>query len=213
MFEEFSTPPTDRFFEDYTAGATYLCGSFSITEDEIIAFANLYDPQVMHTDRDLAAKGPFGEIIASGWHTGARAMRLFVENFLPHNGLAAPGMDELRWPRPVRPGDTLTLQVTVEQARRSRTKPDRGLVQTLLQLLNQDGDVVMSMKTHEPRSRARARVTELWADPHEALPIGQDASAGDTATPAIPCWWNTRSAAPDPDGRSGKSRALRRPPR
>jgi acyl dehydratase len=146
MFMEFPTAPTDRCFEDYTVSATYVCGSFTVTEDEIIQFASMYDPQAMHIDRDLAARGPFGEVIASGWHTVARTMRLVVENFLPRNGLAAPGIDELRWPRPVRPGDTLTLHATVEQARRSRTKPDRGLIHSLLEVLNQDGEVVMSMK-------------------------------------------------------------------
>ncbi|HEX2941264.1 MAG TPA: MaoC family dehydratase, partial [Rhodopila sp.] len=142
----FSTPPTDRYFEDYTQGATYDCGSFSVTEDEIIAFAREYDPQMMHVDRALAAEGPFGQVIASGWHTMARAMRLLVDNFLPFNGLPAPGIDELRWPKPVRPGDTLTLFATIEQARRSRTRPDRGLIHTLLELKNQDGDVVLSLK-------------------------------------------------------------------
>jgi acyl dehydratase len=146
MFHSFPTPPTDRAFEDYIPGATYVCGSFTMTEDEIIQFASLYDPQMMHIDRDLAAKGPFGVVIASGWHTIAKTMRLLVDNFLPHNGLAAPGIDEVRWPRPVRPGDTLTLHVTVQEARRSRSKPDRGLVHTVLELLNQDGDVVLSLK-------------------------------------------------------------------
>jgi acyl dehydratase len=146
MFNDFPTPPADRFFEDYTVGATYLCGSFTVTEDEIIRFARLYDPQLMHVDRERAAAGPFGGIIASGWHTVAQAMRLVVDNFLPHDGLAAPGIDELRWPRPVRPGDTLTLHATVQDARRSRTKPDRGLIHSLLEVLNQDGEVVMSMK-------------------------------------------------------------------
>lgn len=154
MFEVFSTAPTDRFFEDYRVGVTYVCGTFTLTEDEIIRFASQYDPQMMHIDRDLAAKGPFGEIIASGWHTVGRAMRLVVENFLPHNGLAAPGIDELRWPRPVRPGDVLTLHATIEQARRSRTKPDRGLLHTLLELVNQDGEVVMTMK---PMNLVRVR--------------------------------------------------------
>jgi acyl dehydratase len=146
MFEVFPTPPSDRFFEDYTVGATYNCGSFTVTEGEIIQFASQYDPQMMHIDRKLAADGPFGGVIASGWHTVACAMRLVVDNYLPHNGLAAPGIDELRWPRPVRPGDTLTLHATVQEARRSRTRPDRGLVHTLLELLNQNGEVVMSMK-------------------------------------------------------------------
>jgi acyl dehydratase len=154
MFEVFSTAPDDRFFEDYRVGATYVCGSFTITEDEIIAFARQYDPQAMHVDRQLAAEGPFGEVIASGWHTVARTMRLLADNFLPHNGLAAPGVDELRWLRPVRPGDTLTLHVTVQQAKRSRSKPDRGLVHTLLEVLNQNGEVVMSFR---PMNLVRVR--------------------------------------------------------
>ncbi|MGD0106195.1 MAG: MaoC family dehydratase [Rhodopila sp.] len=146
MLTAFPATSTDRFFEDYTVGDTYVCGSFSVTEDEIIQFARLYDPQMMHMDRALAAKGPFGEVIASGWHTVARTMRLLVDNFLPHDGLAAPGIDELRWALPVRPGDTLTVHATVQQARRSRSKPDRGLLNVLLEVLNQNGEVVMSMK-------------------------------------------------------------------
>jgi len=154
MFLTFATPPTDRYFEDYTIGATYICGAFAMTEDEIIQFATLYDPQMMHIDRDLAARGPFGEVIASGWHTIAKTMRLVVENFLPHNGLAAPGVDEVRWLRPVRPDDTLTLHATIQDARLSRTKPDRGLLHILLELLNQHGEVVLSMK---PMNLARVR--------------------------------------------------------
>jgi acyl dehydratase len=157
MFEVFSTPPAERFFEDYTVGATYVCGSFTVTEEEIIGFATRYDPQMMHVDPRLAADGPFGSIIASGWHTVACSMRLLVDNFLPHNGLAAPGVDELRWPRPVRPGDTLTVHATVEQARRSRSKPDRGLVHTLMEAVNQNGEVVMSMK---PMNLVRVRHPE-----------------------------------------------------
>ncbi|HEY4173235.1 MAG TPA: MaoC family dehydratase [Rhodopila sp.] len=154
MFLTFPTPPTDRYFEDYTIGATYICGSFTITEDEIIQFATLYDPQMMHTDRELAAQGPFGEVIASGWHTIAKTMRLVVENFLPYNGLAAPGVDEVRWVRPVRPGDTLTLHATIQDARLSRTKPDRGMLHILLELLNQHGEIVLSLK---PMNFARVR--------------------------------------------------------
>jgi acyl dehydratase len=146
MFDVFSTPTTDRFLEDYTVGATYICGSFTITEDEIIGFASHYDPQPMHVDPDAAAEGPFGTVIASGWHTVARAMRLIVENFLPQNNLPSPGIDELRWLRPVRPGDILTLHITIQEARRSQSKPDRGLIRSLMELLNQDGEVAMSMK-------------------------------------------------------------------
>jgi acyl dehydratase len=154
MFDVFSTPTTDRFLEDYTVGATYVCGSFTVTEDEIIDFASRYDPQPMHVDPRAAAEGPFGTVIASGWHTLARAMRLIVENFLPHDNLPSPGIDELRWVRPVRPGDTLTLHITVLEARRSRSKPDRGLIRSLMEVLNQKGEVAMSM---QPMNLVRTR--------------------------------------------------------
>ena len=152
-----TTTAADRYFEDYEVGATYELGSVTVTEDEIIAFARLYDPQEMHINREVAAKGPFGQVIASGWHTIALTMRKLVENFLPHNGLAAPGIDEVRWPRPVRPGDTLSVRVTIEQARRSRTKPDRGLIHSLIETVNQDGDVVMSLR---PMNLVRCRNPE-----------------------------------------------------
>jgi len=157
MKAQFSTPPDDRFLEDYVVGATYDCGSVTVSEDDIIAFARHYDPQTMHVDREAAAAGPFGEIIASGWHTIALTMRKIVDNFLPHNGLAAPGIDEVRWPRPVRPGDTLTVRVTIEQARRSRTKPDRGLINSLVETVNQNGEVVMSLR---PMNLIRTRTQE-----------------------------------------------------
>ena len=150
MADAFSTLSAGRFFEDYAVGATYLCGSVRVTEDEIVRFAEAYDPQAMHVDRALAAAGPFGEVIASGWHTVALIMRLVVENFLPHNGLPSPGIDELRWILPVRPGDTLTLRATVTEARRSRSRPDRGLIHSCLEVLNQKHEVVMTMRPVNP---------------------------------------------------------------
>jgi acyl dehydratase len=146
MADGFPTLPKERFFEDYTIGATYPCGSFSLSEAEIIEFAVRYDPQVMHTDPVLATQGPFGQVIASGWHTIGMVMQRLVENFLPHNNLASPGIDELRWIRPVRPGDTLTVQVTVTDARRSRSKPDRGMLHNFIEVLNQDNEVVMTLR-------------------------------------------------------------------
>jgi acyl dehydratase len=139
-------PPADLYFEDYAVGATYECGSFSLTQDEIIAFARQYDPQMMHIDPELAAAGPFGEVIASGWHTISCMMRLFVGVFLPFNGMPAPGIDEVRWLLPVRPNDTLTVYATVEEARRSRSKPDRGLIRSRIEVKNQNGNVALSMK-------------------------------------------------------------------
>ena len=150
MADAFSTPPDHRCFEDYTEGATYLCGSVTLTEDDIVRFAAAYDPQAMHVDRLLAGDGPFGTVIASGWQTVALVMRLFVENFLPRNGLPSPGVDELRWTLPVRPGDTLTLRATVTEARRSRSKPDRGLIHSFMEVLNQHNAVVMTMRPVNP---------------------------------------------------------------
>jgi acyl dehydratase len=157
MTQVFATPPTDRFFEDYEVGATYDCGSVAITQPEIIAFASIYDPQAMHVDPGLAEAGPFGGIIASGWQTMGLTMQLVVKSYLPHNGLVAPGVDEVRWVRPVRPGDTLSVRVTVTDARRSHSKPDRGLVHSLVETLNQNNEVVMSFR---PMNFVRTRHPE-----------------------------------------------------
>lgn len=138
-------PAAGRRFEDYPVGAVFDIGTFTLSEDDIVAFATRYDPQAMHIDRAWAAQGPFGGVIASGWHTVAALMRLIVENFLPQHGLASPGIDELRWPAPVRPGDSLRLQTTILETRRSRSKPDRGLVRTRAELLNQHDQIVLSL--------------------------------------------------------------------
>lgn len=148
----------DRWFEDYPQGAVFEFGSVTVSAGDIIAFARQYDPQPMHIDPALAAEGPFGEVIASGWHTIGLMMRMFVEQFLPANGLAAPGIDEVRWPRPVRPGDTLRVRVTIIEARRSRSKPDRGLVQSLVEVFNQNDEVVLTMK---PMNLVRTRPDTL----------------------------------------------------
>jgi acyl dehydratase len=151
-------PAADRHFEDYPIGAVFELGTFSVTESEIIEFASRYDPQTMHTDRDWAARGPFGGVIASGWHTIAAVMPLIVGNFLPSGGLASPGIDELRWLRPVHPGDTLAVRSTITEARRSRSRPDRGLVTSHVEVLNQTGDPVLTMK---PMNFIRCRPESL----------------------------------------------------
>jgi acyl dehydratase len=133
-----------RYFEDFVPGIAVDCGSFSLSEAEIIAFAKEYDPQPFHVDPVAAKDGPFGGLIASGWHTASMMMRQLVDNYVsPESSLGAAGVDELRWPKPVRPGDTLHIRATVLEARRSRSKPDRGIVKTLMELTNQDGDLVM----------------------------------------------------------------------
>ena len=148
-------PAAPRFFEDYPPGAVFTGGPITVSEADIIDFARRFDPQPMHTDPRAAKSGSFGGLIASGWHTAALMMRLFATNFLsPASSLASPGIDELRWLKPVRPGDQLILRVTVIEARRSRTKPDQGMVRSLVEILNQKGEVAMTLR---PVSLVRCR--------------------------------------------------------
>ena len=142
-----SEPLLTRYFEDYLPGSVHEFGSAEVEESEIIEFAKRFDPQEFHIDPEAAARGPFGGLIASGWHTGALMMRMFVDNYLSKaSSLGSPGIDELRWLRPVRPGDTLRVRATVLETKRSQSKPDRGVVWTLAEVLNQNGEVVMSVK-------------------------------------------------------------------
>jgi acyl dehydratase len=118
-----------------------------VEEKEIIAFAKRFDPQVLHTDPDGAKDTVYGGLIASGWHTAALMMRLFVDHYLSHvASLGSPGVEELRWLKPVRPGDEISLRVTVLETKRSRSKPDRGIVRSFIEAMNQDGEVVMDLK-------------------------------------------------------------------
>ena len=132
------------YFDDYVPGMTRDCGSVSVDQAEIISFARQFDPQPFHVDPVAAADGPFGGLIASGWHTAGLVMRLIVDNYVSaESSLGSAGLDELRWPYPVRPGDTLRVRVTVLEARRSQSKPDRGILKTLIEAENQDGQPVM----------------------------------------------------------------------
>jgi acyl dehydratase len=143
---DFPMPIDDRYFEDYMEGAVYEYGYVTVTEAEILDFARKFDPQPIHVDPEFAAQGPFHGLIASGWHTTAMMMRLFAEHCLSQvASLASPGVDEIRWPAPVRPGDSLRLRATIVEARRSRSKPDRGLVRSHAQLINQDHETVLTL--------------------------------------------------------------------
>jgi acyl dehydratase len=143
----FSVPIEDRYFEDYVEGSVFEYGPIAVEEAEIISFAKRYDPQTIHIDPEKAALGPFHGLIASGWHTVGLMMRLFVEHFLSAvASLASPGVDEVRWYRPVRPGDRLLLRISILEVKPSRTKPDRGMVVSLLEGINQNGEVVSSLK-------------------------------------------------------------------
>jgi acyl dehydratase len=135
-----------RYFEDYVPGLTVDCGTFSVSEADVIAFAKEYDPQPFHVDPVGAVDGPFGGLIASGWQTTALMMRQIVEYFISaESSLGAAGIDEIRWPRPVRPGDTLHIRMTVLEARRSMSKPDRGIIKSRAEVTNSGGDVAMTL--------------------------------------------------------------------
>src|SRR3954471_5277106 len=153
-------PVVQRWFEDYAPGAIAEFGPIRVDETEVVDFGRRFDPQPFHVDAGAAAAGPFGGLIASGWHTCALMMRLFAQEFLsPASSLASPGVDELRWILPVRPGDELVLRTTVEEARSSRSKPERGLVRTRIELINQADEVVLRMVAMN-LIRRRPRATE-----------------------------------------------------
>ncbi|HWG60363.1 MAG TPA: MaoC family dehydratase [Streptosporangiaceae bacterium] len=142
---DFAVPIEDRYFEDYTPGAVYEYGYLTVTEEEIVGFAEQFDRQPIHTDRAFAEAGPFGGLIASGWHSAALLMRLFADHYLSRvASLASPGVDELRWAVPLRPGDSVRLRTTITHARPSRSKPDRGMVHTTAELLNQNDECPVS---------------------------------------------------------------------
>lgn len=141
------TRPIERWFEDYVAGSVHELGCVTVDADEIVAFARRYDPQPMHTDPTAAERSPIGSLIASGWHTAGMMMSLYAQHYLsPASSVASPGMEELRWPTPVRPGDVLSVRVTIERTRPSASKPDRGLVHSLIEVFNQHGQTAMAMR-------------------------------------------------------------------
>jgi acyl dehydratase len=142
----FPVPADQRYFEDYAAERVYEFGTISVSEDEIIEFARRFDPQYFHIDPVKASASRFGGIIASGWHTVSLAMRLYVDHYLSHvASLASPGCEDIRWPNPVRPGDTLRIRVAILEARPSRSKPDRGIVRARVEAKNQRDELVLSM--------------------------------------------------------------------
>ncbi|MDI3384938.1 MaoC family dehydratase [Streptomyces sp. B-S-A8] len=143
---DFATPVDDRYYEDYVPGATYTFGRITLSEEEIVGFARRFDPQSFHTEPEAAGHGPFKGLIASGWHTTAVMMRLYADHFVSGvASLGSPGVDELRWVRPVRPGDALAIRTTILDARVSRSKPDRGLVHTRIEVLNQRDEPVLTV--------------------------------------------------------------------
>jgi acyl dehydratase len=138
------------YLEDFKAGDEFASPGLTLTETQIIDFALKFDPQPFHLDTTAAAEGPFGGLIASGFHTAALTFRLFWQTgVLGDASLGSPGLDELRWLKPVRPGDTLRVVAKVLETRRSTSKPDRGVVRMSYTTLNQRGEAVMSLIGHQ----------------------------------------------------------------
>jgi len=136
-----------RYWEDIKEGDVVELGSRTMEKDRMVAFAREFDPQPFHTDEKAAEASIWGGLIASGWLTGSVLMRIFYDGYLKDTaGLGSPGIDELRWLKPVRPGDTLTVRLTVLETAASRSKPDRGIVRSLMEVVNQHGEIVMTTK-------------------------------------------------------------------
>jgi acyl dehydratase len=139
--------PKANYFEDFEIGSSQVYGSYFVSEEEIIEFASKYDPQPFHLSDEAGKAMIFGGLCASGWHTGSIAMRMTVEN-MPENsaGLGSPGLDELRWVKPVFPGDTLHMKSTVAGKKESKSRPELGIVFLLNEVFNQKDELVMSFK-------------------------------------------------------------------
>lgn len=135
------------YFEDFKVGDSREIGSRTVTEEEIITFATQFDPQPFHIDREAATQSIFGGLIASGWHTCSMMMRLMVDGFLNESAsMGSPGIDQLRWLKPVRAGDTLTLNLVTLESKPSSSKPDRGVVVSEWRATNQHGELVLTIK-------------------------------------------------------------------
>ncbi|QMW22039.1 MaoC family dehydratase [Sandaracinobacteroides saxicola] len=137
------------YFEDYAVGQVRHMGPYTLTREEALDFARKYDPQPFHLDDEAAAAHPFfGRISASGWHVCAMAMRMIVDSHAdaPTASLGSPGVDKVRWLKPVYPGDTLHMEVEVESVRASRSRPEMGMVNQHYRLFNQHGVLVMTME-------------------------------------------------------------------
>ena len=134
---------SERYLEDFAAGQTFGSGRVRVDKERIKSFAAEFDPQPFHLDEEAARNSVFQGLAASGWHTAALTMRLLVESeFKPAGGVVGAGFDEFRWPRPVRPGDELHLEIEVLEARPSKSRPDQGLIKVRTTTLNQNDEPV-----------------------------------------------------------------------
>ena len=136
-----------QYFEDIAVGATHRFGAYAVTREEVVDFARRYDPQPFHLSDEAAAQTHFGRLSASGWHTCAMTMAMLVENLSKNRqaGLGSPGVDELRWLKPVYPGDTLSVETEVLEKRVSASRPEMGIYKSRITVTNQHGVAVMTM--------------------------------------------------------------------
>ena len=154
----------DLYFEDFALGDRFETAAETVTEADIITFARAYDPQPFHIDPEAAARTRFGGLIASGFHTLAVSFGLFFRTrILEAANLGSPGIDEVRWLRPVRPGDTLRMEAEVCRIRPSRSKPDRGVVWMDHRVFNQRGELVMTVRCMHMLRRREAEATRSAA--------------------------------------------------
>ena len=136
-----------RYFEDFSPGERFVSKGVTFTEADIISFALRYDPQPFHLDVEAAKESPYGGLIASGFHTLSQGFRMMLqEGIFAQCSMGSPGMDELRWLAPVRPGDTLHMEGEVMESRPSASKPDRGIVKMDYRAVNQHGETVMTLR-------------------------------------------------------------------
>ena len=135
------------YFEDFVEGQEIALGSRLVTEEEIIAFATQFDPQPFHVDHEAAAHSIFGKLAASGWHTCSMMMRLVVDGILnDSSSLGSPGLDGIRWIKPVYAGDTLSVSYVTKELRPSSSKPDRGVIVSVWKATNQRGELVATVE-------------------------------------------------------------------
>ena len=134
-----------RYFGDLKVGDRFKSEPFAVTKKQIVEFAREFDPQTFHLDTDKANEAIFKGLIASGWHTAAISMRLFVQTMKVPGGMIGLGVDELRWPNPVRPGDTLQVETEIIEARESKSKPSQGIIRLRNVTTNQRGEIVQTM--------------------------------------------------------------------
>lgn len=139
-----------RYLEDHEVGEVSEFGSYHVTEEEVLEFARDFDDQPFHTDPEAARNSIYGGLIASGWHTCAMMMRMICDNRASGAEgsavIASPGFDDLKWLKPVRPGDTLSVRSEIIEVKPSSSKPDRGHIRIHNRILNQEGEVVAEMK-------------------------------------------------------------------